>query len=349
MKSPIIAIIPAFILGLVSFPANATVYDLDTAISKVRENCSGLESKMDHLKMMAGINTGINAVGTVAGGVALGTGIVKAQKDAKSLALTKLIAVKLGELKIDNKSTLKLEDADTSKKQEDFINALRANYEKYTEKGDFKLDEDTLYGVFSPGSGVVSFTAATTGKIDLKAEKAKVDKESKMLGNVRTGLLATNAVTQVAGAVISSQNKAKGNLKEQIDRCIAATDDLKDSMMQARIENQDTTQAKQILDACGEYRYADLSKINNLATGATVSSSIGAASAGVGTVTSAMANTDATRHGKVSTEQGLNTASNVLSGVSTATSAVSTILNGVQIATIKKVVSTAQNCEKELQ
>ena len=317
---------------LVVCPTYAAVYDLDTAIAKVRENCSGLESKMDHLKLMAGINTGIGVAGTVTGGVALGTGIAKAQKDKQSAELLKKISEKLTDKLGDFKAKHK-DIKDETKQLELFRDEVRAKYAEYTkEKGDFK-ETDTK----------------TKKEIDLVKEKEKIDSQSKTLGNVRTGMLAANTATNIAGAVIASQNKTKGSIKEQIEQCLAATDDLKDSMMQARIENQDTTQAKRILDACGEYRYSDLSKIDKLATGATVTSSIGAVTGGVGTITSAMANTDSTRKGSASTEKNLNTASNVLSGVTTATSAVSTVLNGVQIATIKKVVSIANNCEQELQ
>ena len=295
-------------------PSYATVYDLDFAINKVRESCSGIGSKMDHLKLMAGINTGVNVVGTVASTGALAAGIVKAQKD-KEVETLKARFLKLL--------------SDEGETAEEEIKTTLADLEKtWTEK-----------------KGGISKENLT--QVD------KLEQESKTLGNVRTGLLATNTVTQVAGAVISSQNTTKGGLKEQIDKCILATDDLKDSMMQARLENQDTTRAKRILDACSEYKYADLSKINNLATGATVTSSIGAVAGGVGTITSAVANTDSTRTetsaSGIAKEKNLNTASNVLSGVSTVTSAVSAVLNGVQIATIKKVVSVSDNCEKELQ
>ncbi len=309
------------LLALLACPSYAMVYDLDVAMDNVRNACSGINSKMDHLKMMAGINTGISAVGTVTGAVALGTGIAKAQKDAEVENI-------LSQLETKFKSSRKPTSNEINDFYNDFVKLLGQNFGSET---DMTLDESDT---------------------KLIEQKNKLEQESKTLGNVRTGLLAGNTATQVAGAVIASQNKASGSLKEQINKCVAAADDLKESMLQARLEGKDTTQAKRIVDACSEYKYADLSKINNLAIGATVTSSIGAVSGGIGTITSAVANTDTIRNdnsvdGK-SKEKNLNTASNVLSGVSTATSAVSTVLNGVQIATIKKVVSTANNCEKEL-
>ena len=317
MKSPI-KIISAITLCLVAVPSYATVYDLDVAVQNVRDNCLGIGSKLGHLKTLAGVSTGVNAVGTAVGAGALVAGIVKERVDQDYEKIRAKIA------------KLIAEDTDPE------IHII-ADEEKFNKQIDEFLNGD---------SDDVADTKTDSAKMK------ELEAKSKTLGNVRTGLLATNTATQVAGAVLSSQTKASGDLKEQINKCIAAADDLKESMMQARLEGKDTTQVKRIVDACSEYKYADLSKINNLATGATVTSSIGAVAGGVGTITSAVANTDSTRNDNTKAgkekEKNLNTASNVLSGVSTATSAVSTVLNGVQIATIKKVVSTADNCEKEL-
>lgn len=324
MKSPI-KIISVVTLCLAAVPSYATVYDLDVAVQNVRDNCLGIGSKLGHLKTLAGVSTGVNAVGTAVGAGALAAGIVKANKDKEAEDIIDKIVKKLQVVPANVKLATKEE--------------LLADYEA-------AWKEDEAANKVASGNGMPEETKK------LLDEKKKLEQESKTLGNVRTGLLATNTATQVAGAVLSSQTKASGDLKEQINKCIAAADDLKESMNQARLEGKDTTQVKRIVDACSEYKYADLSKINNLATGATVTSSIGAVAGGVGTITSAVANTDSTRNDNTKAgkekEKNLNTASNVLSGVSTATSAVSTVLNGVHIATIKKVVSTADNCEKEL-
>ena len=303
-------------MGISCIPSYATVYDLDVAINNVRTACSGINSKMDHLKLMAGINTGIGAVGTVTGAVALGTGIAKAQTDNAIDEIQEML------------SKLKPTDPEKVLSPEE-IDKIAANLEKEYAKYVSNIKD--------------------AGDVAIK----KAEQESKTLGNVRTGMLAANTATSVAGAVISSQNKTTGSIKEAIDKCVSATDDLRESMMQARIDGQDTTAAKRIVDACSEYKSADLSKIDKLATGSTVTSSIGAVAGGVGMITSIAANTDSTRKDDSkdgqAKEKNLNTASNVLSGVTTATSAVSTVLNGVQIATIKKVVSISEKCEKEIQ
>lgn len=316
MKSPI-KIISAAMLCMIAIPSYATVYDLDVAMDNVRNACLGINSKMDNLKLMAGINTGIGAVGTLTGAGALAAGIVKSQKDEEIEALIR--------------AALSSGPKQGKKETNEVLLALDKEWKKYQEE--------------VRKSGTVK--NSIVGQVD------KLEQESKTLGNVRTGLLATNTVTSIAGAAIASQNRIKGSLKDQINRCISATEDLRESMMQARLDGRDTVDAKRIVDACSEYKFADLSKIDKLSTGATVTSSIGAVAGGIGTITSAVANTDSTRNdnsadGKAK-EAGLNTASNVLSGVTTVTSATSTVLNGVQIATIKKVVSISENCEKEIQ
>ena len=118
--------------------------------------------------------------------------------------------------------------------------------------------------------------------------------------------------------------------------------------MRARISGADVTEANEIASACGEYDYVDVSKINDRATGAMWSSVVGATTGAVGTVTSAMANTDATRNDNTDSgkqkEKNLNTASNVLAGASTVASATATVFNATQISAIKKVATVAEKC-----
>lgn len=176
----------------------------------------------------------------------------------------------------------------------------------------------------------------------------KLNEQSKKLGNWRTGLMAGGTVTNVAGAIIAGNNQVKGDLQSQIDNCKASVKNLRDSIMQARINGADVTEANDIANACGEYDYVDISPINKRATGAMWSSIVGATTGAAGTVTSTIANTDATRNdnsdaGKQK-EKNLNTASNVLAGASTVASATATVFNATQISAIKKVANVAEKC-----
>ena len=157
-----------------------------------------------------------------------------------------------------------------------------------------------------------------------------------------------NTATNVAGAIISGNNQVKGDLQTQIDACKEAVNNLRDSIMQARINGEDVTEANNIVNACDEYNYVDISPINNRGKGAMISSIVGATTGAVGTVTSAVANTDKTRNDNTNSgkqkEKDLNTASNVLAGASTVASATATVLNATQISAIKKVAKVAEKC-----
>ena len=172
------------------------------------------------------------------------------------------------------------------------------------------------------------------------------------MGNWRTGLVAGGTATNVAGAIIAGKNKVDFDLQSQIDACRKSVKNLRDSIMQARIIGADVSEANEIASACGEYDYVDVSKINNRAKGAMISSVVGATTGAAGTVTSAVANSDITRNdnsdaGKQK-EKNLNTASNVLAGTTAVASATATVFNATQISAIKKVATVAEQCTRVL-
>ena len=187
-----------------------------------------------------------------------------------------------------------------------------------------------------------------TGGVKADKEKTLSDK-SKSLGGWRTGLLGAGAATNVAGAVIAANNRVDGDLAARIDACIKSVDTLKNAVAQARLDGADITRANKIIGACGEWKYADLSVINNRARGAMISSIVGATTGTVGTITSAAANSDNVRGDDGQKEKNLNTASNVLAGGTAVASGVSTIFNATQIAAVKKIVKIADECEGALQ
>lgn len=63
--------------------------DLNTAILNTKENCSGIKAELDDMKKLAGINTTITGAGTLAGGVAVYTGIKKNQIDTLAESISK--------------------------------------------------------------------------------------------------------------------------------------------------------------------------------------------------------------------------------------------------------------------
>ena len=294
------------------FMATANVLPLDEALRATYTACVGIDDELADLKTMAGINTAITSVGTAAGVGATVTGFVKQSKDNQAEELEKLIK----ELEELEKNAIYPTDAE----QQAFLAEFEQSY-------DIAI-KDIIDG--------------TQTKLD------KLTNQSKKLGNWRTGLMAGSTATNVAGAIIAGTNKVDADLQTQINNCISSVTTLRNSMMQARINGEDVSEAESIASACGEYEYVDVSKINNRTKGAMISSAIGATTGLAGTVVSATANSNKIRNAQGDAaqqkEKNLNTAANVLAGATTAASATATVFNATQISAIKKVASVAEKC-----
>ena len=303
----------AVFLMFLPVTAMAEVLSLYDALRATYTACVGIDDELAGLKTMAGINTAVTGVGTAAGIGATVTGLVKASKDEQ---IEKLEMERLR--KIVNSG---INDNVSNGNLEDNLLAIQSYYDNH------KDDAQVL---------------------DIDSQIDKLTQQSKNLGNWRTGLLAGSTATNVAGAVIAGTNKVSVGLREQINSCISAVDDLQQSMMQARLNGEDISEAQSIVDVCSEYKYVDISKIDDRAKGAMISSVVGATTGLAGTITSATANTNKTRNDNTEAgkqkEKNLNTASNVLAGFTTAASATATVFNATQISAIKKVAEVAEKC-----
>ena len=303
----------AVFLMFLPVTAMAEVLSLYDALRATYTACVGIDEELSGLKTMAGINTAVTGVGTATGVGATVTGVVKASKDSKIEEL---------EIKLE-----KLREIESKNQAQ--------------ESGDF--DPEAFTAEFE-----AEYSSIAQQLKDYQSEIDKLTQQSKNLGNWRTGLLAGSTATNVAGAVIAGTNKVSVGLREQINSCISAVDDLQQSMMQARLNGEDISEAQSIVDACSEYKYVDISKIDDRAKGAMISSVVGATTGLAGTITSATANTNKTRNDNTEAgkqkEKNLNTASNVLAGFTTAASATATVFNATQISAIKKVAEVAEKC-----
>ncbi len=305
------------------FTWNTHAYD-NTAITNVRASCGGLGAEIDKLKKMAGINTAITGVGTVAGVGATVTGFVKKSKDAKIEELQEILK-KLTQIESENwQDDITARDADMIVYQLQRHNIETAN----------KTETDPE---------------------KIRARLEKLDKQSKNLGNWRTGLAATSTVTNVAGAIIAGNNRADDDIKSQINQCLTDIDALKREFMQARLDNnltpEQTQQIQNIVDACDDWSTVDLSSINSRATGAMISSIAGATLGAGATVTSALANTKNIREKEENAqkEKDLNNAANILSIGTTAASLTATVFNATQISAIKRAANVSDKCIEALQ
>lgn len=204
--------------------------------------------------------------------------------------------------------------------------------------------------VLGPDEFVDKLNVALGDGQNMKDEEyIRLTQKSKKLGNWRTGLLAANTATNIAGAAIAGTNKVNQTLEEQIDNCKSSVKDLRGAITRAKFDGEDVTEAKEIASACGDFEYVDIKKINNRATGSMTSSIVGAGTGVVGTITSALANSNKIRNDVDSQrEKNLNASANILAAGSTVASATATVFNAAQIKAIKDVATVASKCTEVL-
>ncbi len=187
------------------------------------------------------------------------------------------------------------------------------------------------------------------------AQKKDLIAKSKTMGNVRTGAMAANTVTALAGTVIAGNNETEGrSIAARITDCKNATDKLKNQMEQSRISGDASTYEKlnSVVTECSKMYSNNLEKIYTNSNVAKVSSAINIGTGVAGTVTSAVANTDKIRNDNSTAgkekEKNLNTAANVFAGASTIASGVSTVFNAKTIKAINDNIDFADKCEEAL-
>jgi len=319
----------SIVLAMVCCCANAEYVELNDALRATYENCVGIDDALHDMKVRAGINTAVTGVGTGLGIGATAVGIAKANVD-------KAIEEKLASMR--SMSYGASPDVVVVGSTE-FMAALEQQLQQ--SKSEITIKE-------------VDAENPLKKALDAENERitAELTQKSKRLGNWRTGLIAGNTVTNVAGAIIASKNKVDKSLQEQIDGCIKSVRNLQNSIVAARINGEDVTEAQKIHHACAGFEYIDTSKINNRATGSMVSSIVGSGTGLAGTITSIMANSDKVRSNDtpegIKKEKNLNTAANVLSAGSAVASATATVFNASQIKAIKDVAKVAEQCTEVL-
>ncbi len=186
-------------------------------------------------------------------------------------------------------------------------------------------------------------------------EQNQLEQKSKNLGNWRTGLMAGNTATSIAGTIIAANNRTDQDLRTQLASCVSSIKDLQDSKMQAQINSVDAATLQKmegIISACRNYELLNVDKIDSLAKSAATTSGIGIAVGASGTIVSATANSDKIRSDDtdagMAKEKNLNTASNILAAGATITSGVATIFNAQQISTLNQAYQIATQCSEAL-
>jgi len=307
---------------MVHFNVCAMDFDMENALRETYQNCVGIDDALHDMKVKAGINTAVTGVGTGLGIGATAAGISKSKTDAE-------IKQKFAELT-------------------DLAYGAYGTPDNEVEADEFlKRVHGYLYSE-QPGTSV-GVSTEQNKKID---EIEQLNAKSKKLGNWRTGLLAGNTATNIAGAAIAGTNKVNKTVAEQIDACKLSIKNLRTVTMRAKFSGEDITEAEEIISACGDFEYVDISKINNRAAGGMTASIVGVGTGTVGTITSALANSDKIRNSTnpnaEQKEKNLNTTANVMAAGSAVASAAATVFNATQIKAIKDVAQIAQKCTEVL-
>ena len=313
---------------------------LRNSMDVVKETCSGIKGEYDTIFNLNVATSVLSAVGTLASGTALATGIMKANKDKQieenenTLYMLKSKTEGLTQEEIRNKATELVEILNTERR--DIIEGFKKEFsEKDIDSLEEQLDKDI--------------------------------KKSKQLGHARTGLMAGATATSAIsmGTSIGSVVGLK-NLTEKMQKCNSALKELKivkgqiqaeideidDSEEKAKLEKEKLNKAKNVLDTCKEFDNKVLTAMYNKSIASASISGVGSAVGLVGTITSAIANTDKTRNdnsdkGKKK-EKALNLTANISAGIVAGTSATSTILSGITASQVKKESEKAGKCEETL-
>lgn len=314
---------------------------MDSALSEMRDACVGISTDLDRLKTLAGVGAGASAAGVLTGGGAIMAGVKKAQVDSDNI----------------------------------YKNSRAALWNSWSGDGSTigaspRLKEKLRKSVSELSAGGNKVNDIIQQK---HLQGTNAGKESKKLGDVRTGTLAVATVTNVAGAAVAGTGlgRSAGGLVTRVNACLEAGKELNNIWGQVRInknaydsglqlvgknpaeENKlisdsDLERVETIVRICDEWSTVNLSKIGDRATGALVTNVIGAASGAAGVATSAIANSDEMRFSGTDREAKLNKASNVLAGTTTVASGAATIFNASQKSVIKRASTIANACEGAL-
>lgn len=197
--------------------------------------------------------------------------------------------------------------------------------------------------------------ATTISEISKISEEIKTkEKQSKTLGDWRTGLIAGNVATNIATAIIAGVNKDKSDLIQQIQACnesVKQTNNIYQELKKAGVNpivNPIVNKLDSIVTRCVNLSIEDIEEIEKKMTAVMGTSIAGAAIGTAGVTVSASANSATIRNGDENKEKTLNTTANVLSGVGAATSVVGLGLSASMINTAKDMIKQSERCEEVL-
>ena len=178
-------------------------------------------------------------------------------------------------------------------------------------------------------------------------EKRDYEAKAKKLGNIRTGLMAGNTVTAIAGTVISSKNKRDSDsIKDMIQQCLDTIENNEQKIGQTMMDcdREKYEKLKAVVSECKLLSTENMEKVSKQNKVSTISSGINIGTGAAGTITSAMAN----KNEYDEKTKNLNTAANIFAGASTVASGVSTVFNAITLKSINNNLKISETCEGAL-
>lgn len=279
-------------------------------ITESQENCLGIADKLSEIQKMAGINTVVTGIGTLAAGGALVAGISKSKIDRQAEELEKQMA------DIANMS------------DKDFLSFLK-NMAEYEENL-------TMYRNL----------CSQKKQLDAKSKKLGNIRTGLMVGNTATAIAGTVIANKNKNATLPVAEHMTQCLKtmEKLTHTLGQAR-VSDPASYDKLDNIHTKcskfYTKHLDKISNNSKAAMISSAINIGTG-TVGTITSAAA------NSNSTRRDNTETGREK-EKHLNNTANVFAGLSTAASGVSTVFNALTIKAVKDNMQTAIECEEALQ
>jgi hypothetical protein len=167
------------------------------------------------------------------------------------------------------------------------------------------------------------------------------------LGNIRTGLMAGNTVTAVAGTIISSKNnKDSDSIQDMIQQCLDTLKNNEQKIGQTMFDcnRSQYEKLKHVLSECQTLSTQNMEKVFRQTKTSAIISGVNIGTGAAGTITSALAN----KNQYDQKTKNMNTAANVLAGTSAIASGTSTFFNAATLKSINNNLHASELCEKAL-
>lgn len=177
--------------------------------------------------------------------------------------------------------------------------------------------------------------------------KQDYEAKSKKLGNIRTGLMAGNTATAVAGTIISVKNRRDSDsIKDMIQQCLDTIKKHEQRIGQSMVDcnRNQYEKLKKVATECKMLSIENMEKVSKKNKVSGVVSGVNIGTGAAGTITSALAN----KNQYDQKTKNLNMAANVLAGTSMVASGVSTVFNATTLKSINNNLRASESCEKAI-